>query len=176
MPLHRKETKLEIRYMPAEALSFSRCKKGNARMTVENEGSYPHVLFFRCFPLDTKDMMISIRNGLDDGETEIGIINDITELSEHHRRLIEEDLAKRYFVPIIEHIYSIEELFGRYMWTVKTNKGFRELTVKNINSNVRFLGENRILVIDSDNCRYDIPDYGALDHISQNVLGKHVIL
>lgn len=170
------EKSLDLCYLEADQVRFHTNGSGVVRLTLKDCCSYPNVLVFRCFPLETKDQFISVRNGFDDADTEIGILADLNALDEQSRAIVHAALAKRYFVPEILAVRRIEELFGRFMWSVDTDRGPRELTVKDMNTNVRFLGSNRMLIIDADGCRYHIHDFQALDSTSLRYLTRYLLV
>ncbi len=167
---------LELCYLDPNTLHFLIQENGIVRLTIKDECSYPNVTFFRCFPLETKDQFISIRNGLDNGDTEIGIVPDLNALDDRNRAIVEEALARRYFVPLVLSVLKIEELFGRYIWNVETDKGPRELTIKDMNTNIRFLGDYRMLIIDADGCRYYVPNFQQLDSTSLRYLSRYLLV
>lgn len=175
MSLYESTEKLELKYLDPERIAFQTNGTSLVRMTMKGICCFPSVLFFRCFPLGTKDNLISVRNGLDDGDTEVGLISNLDLLSASDRNIVEEKLLERYFVPVVQRIEKIEEFYGRYVFHVQTDKGFREVALRNIHEHIRFIGQKRLLIIDSDGCRYDIPNYGELDPNSQQILRKHVI-
>ena len=46
---------------------------------------------------------------------------------------------------------------------MKTNRGQREFVVQNVAENVQWLGARRLLIVDEDGNRFEIPDLDLLD-------------
>ena len=53
--------------------------------------------------------------------------------------------------------------FGTSYWEVDTNRGPREFVVQNVAENAQWLGDHRLLIIDVDGNRFEIPRLDALD-------------
>jgi len=121
---------------------------------------YDRVNLHRAFPYKYPREYISVRTV--DGK-EIGVIRNIDDYPEETVKLFMYELDRRYFTPIIEKINSIKEEFGYSYWDVITNSGAKRFTVQNIHNNVIPINESRILVIDVDGNRFEIPDYKKLD-------------
>ena len=94
---------------------------------------------------------------------EIGIIRDIKVFSEAERGYINGELHRKYFVPIIESIYSVKERYGYAYCDVKTDIGRIKFTVHDAHRNIIKATEDRILVADVNGNRYEIPSLKAFD-------------
>jgi hypothetical protein len=97
---------------------------------------------------------------------EIGIIRSIELFSENERRYITDELNRKYFVPVIETIYSAKERYGYSYWDVKTNIGKIKFTVNDANRNIIKVSDDRILVTDVNGNRYEITSLSGFDQKS----------
>ena len=150
----------ELKFLDPARLRLFRTKGGSLRLTIANECSYLKVSVTRAFPLSGPRHYIGLRDGTDN---EIGIIRDIRKLDSASRELVEEELKKRYFMPVIRRIKSIREEFGLSYWHVETDKGARQFIVRNPRDNLIAIGLRRVMVLDVDGNRFEIPDYTRLD-------------
>ena len=137
------------------------------RLTVRNDRSYPRIKIVRAAPLSFSDRFISI---LDDKDVEIGMIDDLAEVDADTRALIEEELEKRYLTSIVKEIISIQSEYGTSYWEVETDRGRRDFVVQNVSENAQWPGDRRLLLLDVDGNRFDIPDLDALDSRSRKLV------
>ena len=63
----------------------------------------------------------------------------------------------------IERVTSVRNEFGTSYWDVLTNRGEREFVMQNASENAQWLGDHRLLLVDADGNRFEIPDLNALD-------------
>ena len=136
----------------------------------ENMG---RVAVLRMFPFQFEEEFITIRSenySRNDTDTEIGILRDIRELPEGQIKLIRTELQKRYFIPDIIEVYNVKEEFGNTSWSVNTSSGKREFTMTDMSSNVRNLGNNKVLLTDVYGNRYYIQNAYELDDKTLKIL------
>ena len=133
------------------------------RATIDDR-TYLEVTVVRAFPYSRAEEYVGLLSGRLD---EIGIIRDPSELDEESQRVIENELARRYFPTIITRVLSISEEFGATYWHVETTRGERKFIAKGLRDNVTYLSESRILIGDVDGNRYEISDLGAMDSDSR---------
>jgi hypothetical protein len=107
-------------------------------------------------------------------DKEIGILRDITELDNASLELAKEELETRYFCPTITEIKSIKEKMGHFYFETKIGVKDKNFTVKNITRNVRFAGEDTLLIFDMDGNRYIMPEFSKTDAKSQRLLEPYL--
>jgi hypothetical protein len=95
---------------------------------------------------------------------------DPSELDAESRRILIEELEVRYFVPEVSEVLSVKEEFGAVTWQVRTDRGEKEIVVRNLKDSVHELPGNRAMITDVDGARYMIPDIRRLDARSTNIL------
>src|SRR5262249_33759950 len=99
-------------------------------------------------------------------------VETLAELPPHLRRLIEDELARREFVPVIRRIVAVSSPVDPSEWEVQTERG-RTYFVLNSEDAVHRLDEHRALLTDSHGIRYLIPDTRALDATSRRLLERY---
>jgi hypothetical protein len=105
---------------------------------------------------------------------EVGVLVDLAELDEESRRLVAEELERRYLVPVIRRVIRIKERFGTVEWEVDTDRGIYRFTTRNMREKVVQPSPGRYLLTDVDENRYDVRDLSVLDSASQAWLMRHL--
>ncbi|MCS7273402.1 MAG: DUF1854 domain-containing protein [Fimbriimonadales bacterium] len=141
------------------------------RIRLPNGEVYEDVQFARAFPLSHPQGYISVLHRQErDKWVEIGMFRTLEGMPEASRRLVEEELERRYFTPVIEKIYALEEEYGQHRWEVETDRGRRVFYVSNWRENIHELSPARYLIVAVDGSRYEIRDLNALDRRSRALL------
>lgn len=120
---------------------------------------YKNVQALRAFPLSEAMKFIVLK---DEKGKEIGMIEDLEELGAPSRKVLKEELEKRYFMPKIVRIHRIDESYGIPRWDVETDRGPRHFELQT-RQDARRVGGGRVLIKDVDRNRYEIPDVRKLD-------------
>ncbi|MBQ7820652.1 MAG: DUF1854 domain-containing protein [Clostridia bacterium] len=121
----------------------------------------------RLFPVSRADTYITL---LDGEGVEIALIRSLDVLDADSREVIQASLADYYLIPEITRIISVSEKYGKLHWSVETDKGFKQFDIRNRNHDIKVFSDGCVRVRDSDDNRYIIPDYTALDRHSQALL------
>jgi len=79
------------------------------------------------------------------------------------RRIILEELRKRYFVPQITFVHSLKDEFGVLYWDVDTTRGRRELVVRDVRDNVREFDGGKLQITDVDGNVFEVADLESLE-------------
>ena len=121
----------------------------------------------RLFPVSRQNSYITL---LDETGIEVAIIKSLSDLNKESLDVIQYSLDDYYLVPHISRIISVYEKNGKIHWIVETERGIKEFDVRNRNHDIRVYRDGRVRVRDSDDNRYVITDYRALDKHSRNQL------
>jgi hypothetical protein len=160
----------ELRYLAPGKLRFFR--HGAAlRLIVEEEGCWLRVGVVRAFPLSQRDRYLSVRDG---ANKEVGLIVDPEALDTESRRLVAEELERRYMAPVVRRVLSVKERFGTVEWMVETDRGVCTFTMRDPRENVLQPDPGRYLLSDVEGNRYDVRDLDALDPASQAWLMRYL--
>jgi len=139
---------------------FERTEGGFVNLTRDGI-LYERVKVVRLFPFTDADKYISIREN-DEKAREIGIIEDINNLSEDSQKMLKEQLKLNYFTPVIDKIYSIKDEYGYAYFHVHTDKGECKFAINMASNAVTKLSDSRLIIMDLDENRFEIRDVNAL--------------
>ena len=139
---------------------FERTEGGFINLTFDGV-TYERVKVVRLFPFTDANKYISIRQN-DDKAREIGIIEDMDELDDDTRSMLEEQLRLNYFTPVIEKIHYIKDEYGYAYFHVKTDKGECKFAINMASNAVTKLSDSRLIITDLDENRFEIRDVNAL--------------
>ena len=133
---------------------------------VDSQADQPiAVVPIRAFPISDPDHCISI---CDQEGHEVLHIGNIADLPAAMRTILESELARREFVPVIERIHSVTH--GEPMlWSVETDRGSTSFQV-NSEDDVRRMEPAQASILDSHGIRYLIQDVRKLDKVSRQIL------
>lgn len=154
------EAMLRIRFLKEEDVEFKRVGNGFLSLRVGNE-FYPRVNVVRMFPFSDSGKFISIRNAENQKE-EIGIVEDLETLNSEVRDMLLEQLSLRYFTPVIRKVKNIKDEYGYSYWDVETDRGECKFTVKMGGKSISHLSEERVLITDIDENRFEIENVSGL--------------
>ena len=109
--------------------SFSLERNAHGRLVLVDPQGVRHdgVLPVRAFPLAAPDEGLSLVGG--DGR-ELAWIDRLSALPAAQRALVEEELAGREFMPVIERLLSVSTFSTPSTWTVDTDRGATTLVLK----------------------------------------------
>jgi hypothetical protein len=124
----------------------------------------------RAFPFSAPTKCVSF---CDSAGHERFFLADMDTLSAPMRQLLEADLARREFIPIIRRIYSVSPGAEPTDWHVLTDRGETRFTLNNEDS-IRRMGANGALVTDAHGVRFRIEDANRLDPHSLRILRRYL--
>ena len=159
----------DVDFIPPEDLEVFSNESKNLCVRVEGRGTWEKVAVKLAFPYSGPEHFVV----LSQEEEEIGMVRDLRQVDEQSRALLKEMLAKRYHMPEIQRILSIEEIHNATRWTVETDKGRRSFEVRN-SDNFRRLRGGGIVIIDVEANRFRISDRSALDKDSERLLDSYL--
>lgn len=115
----------------------------------------------RClFPITGPTRYISLIN---EKNEEIAVIRNLDNLMEESKRAVSEVLKEYYLIPKITGILDRSEKYGILKWRAVTDRGVRDIEISNRQSDIKIIYATRVLIRDSNDNRYEIPDTEALD-------------
>ena len=126
----------------------------------------------KLFPYTDPDHYVTL---IADAKNEIAVVRDMSELSEAARAALENCFTDIYMIPNITRIHSCDTVYGALVFKVETDRGgpitFR---IRNANSDIKMLSDVRMVIRDSDDNRYEIPDVTKLDKKSHHLLFPYI--
>ena len=135
-------------------------ERRNGLLWLTLDGKQTRVSLRRDFPFDELWNFISV---LGEEEEEVGMIRSVTDFGEPDAALLREELERRYYSPKIEKIDSLKERYGFSYWKVKTAEGDLEFTLRDTYKSLIRTDAKRVVILDVDGNRFEIPDLDALD-------------
>ena len=117
----------------------------------------------RQFPFELMWEFISVMN---EEKEEVGIIRRISEFEGEDHELLKTELTRRYYSPVIKSILHVKERYGFSYWKVKTEEGEVSFTLHDTYRSIIHASEQRVILLDVDGNRFEIPDVEALDRKS----------
>jgi len=142
---------------------------GRLRLTIEGDRTVLDAKVVRAFPLSDPDHYIAFLDGKD---RVIGTVADPAELDATSRQAADDDLARRYFTPVVRSIRSMKQEFGAVYCEVDTDHGTRQFVAKGFRDAVENLGGGQLLMADVDGNRYRVIDWRRLDARSRRFLER----
>ena len=154
---------------PISTLQLARNAHGRLVLTLAGGTVHTDVVPVRAFPIAAPDEGLSLIGS--DGH-ELLWLERLADVAPQPRRLLEEELALREFVPVIERICSVSSFSTPSTWTVETDRGTVEFTLKGEEDIRRLRGSSALLIAASDGVQYSVRDTNALDKASRRLLER----
>ena len=148
-------------------LALSRNSFG--RLVFLKDGTAHQVNPVRAFPLSAPLLGLSLVG--EDGK-EVLWIADMEALDSAARTLLDEDLAAREFQPLIERIVSVSTFSVPSIWTLETDRGPVNMTLKAEEDIRKLHGRQNLLITSADGVHYRLPDTSRLDKASRKLLER----
>jgi hypothetical protein len=160
-----------LRYLEPEQVRAFRTADGRVRATIAEERSVIAPRFLRVHPITDPDRYISIREA-DPGGKEAGLLRNWRRLDGESRTIVQAELDRRYLHPAVRRILSAQQFWGFAVCVFETDRGVREVTLRDARDSAVYIGAARVLVTDAEGNRYDFPDVNALDPASRARLSQ----
>jgi hypothetical protein len=127
-------------------------------------GVYP----VRAFPITAPSAGIGIMN---QSGREVCWFPDVELIPEVELTLIEEELAAREFMPVIERITQVSTFATPSIWDIETDRGPTRIRLKG-EEDIRRIAGNTLLIADSNGLQFMIKDSTKLDKVSKKLLDR----
>ena len=122
----------------------------------------------RAFPITAPGAGIAI---MDQSGKELCWYPDAAAIPEDSLALIEEDLAQREFMPVIERITKVSTFATPSIWDIDTDRGPTRIRLKG-EDDIRRIAGNTLLIADSNGLQFLIKDSTQLDKLSKKLLDR----
>ena len=122
----------------------------------------------RAFPISAPSAGIGI---MDQSGKEVFWYPDVAVISKQELQLIEEELAAREFMPVIEKITKVSTFATPSIWDIETDRGPTRIRLKG-EEDIRRIAGNTLLIADSNGLQFLIKDSTALDKVSKKLLDR----
>ncbi len=131
---------------------------------VEHVGVVP----VQAFPIDAPGENVSLVGA--DGH-ELAFIAQLSGLDSDTRALVQEEIAQRDFLPVVERLVSVSTFATPSSWQVQTDRGATMFVLKG-EEDIRRLRGGGLLITDSHGVTYRVTDMRALDRHSRKLLDR----
>ena len=161
---------LEFKSIDLKPLDFkiARNLAGKLQFTASDgkvyDGAYP----VRAFPISAPQDGLSLLN--QEGH-ELVWITCMTGLPIEFQQLIEDELAQREFMPVIQRIKHVSSFATPSTWEVETDRGNTQLVLK-AEDQIWRLAHTSLLITDSYGVNFLIRDSDQLDKHSRKLLDR----
>lgn len=120
----------------------------------------------RSFPITDPDQGIAL---IDSHGHELLWIEQLADLPEDYRILVESELANREFMPEIKRVLKVSSFITPNTWQVETDRGESTFILKG-EEDIRRLTTSSLMITDSYGIHFLVRDRLALDHHSRKLL------
>lgn len=158
-------------YIENDMARFTRKDITHVDMELFGGGTFENLEPRRLFPLSGKDKYISL---LDGEGVEKAVIRDIRTLPADSREIIEDCLQEYYLIPKVQTILDIEEKFGVVALITETDRGPARIELRSNLHGLKLLYSGRVLLRDSNDNRYEIPDLAKIDKRSRQLIDSYL--
>jgi hypothetical protein len=127
------------------------------------------VMPVRAFPIQAPQDGIAL---VDPEGHEVAWFPQLDAIPQPARGLMEEELARREFMPVVQRIVAVSGFSTPCTWTVDTDRGRTEFVLRG-DEDIRRIGSaHALLIADAHGINYLVPDQFALDAYSKRVLDR----
>ncbi|MCA1245289.1 DUF1854 domain-containing protein [Massilia sp. MS-15] len=141
---------------------------GKLVLTTAEGEEHVGVIPVRAFPIQAPTRGISL---VREGGKEVAWIDDLDAAPEAVRRLVQEEIAGREFIPEILRIKDVSSFATPCTWYVQTDRGDTEFVLK-VDEDIRRVGETSLLVADNHGINFLVRDMFRIDKNSRRILDR----
>lgn len=153
---------------PTPDFRLSRNPFGQLACAMPDGRVHTGVVPVRAFPIAAPETGIALVSS--DGH-ELAWIEQLSELPDETRTLLEEELASREFMPEIRSIRQVSSFATPSTWQVETDRGETSFVLKG-EDDIRRISAATLLIADSNGIHYLLRDLQALDKPSRKLLDR----
>lgn len=149
-------------------VNYQLTRNSYGKLVLMNQFGIMHegVVPIRAFPIIDPNHGIAL---IDSQGHELVWINQLEDLPQHYRELIESELAQREFMPEIKRVSKISGFITPNTWEVETDRGETVFILKG-EEDIRRLSATSLIITDNHGIHFLIQDRLALDRHSRKLL------
>lgn len=141
---------------------------GKLVLTTAEGEEHVGVIPVRAFPIQAPTRGISL---VREGGKEVAWIDDLAEVPEQVRTLIQEEIEGREFIPEILTIKDVSSFATPCTWFVTTDRGDTEFVLK-VDEDIRRIGDASLLIADNHGINFLVRDMFHIDKHSRKILDR----
>ena len=138
-------------------------------LVLQTAGGPQKVRAHRSFPWTSPDKFVVLREDVQEDARELATIDDLNDLPQETRRVIEAWLERHTFIPRITRVLEVKAGNTAMLYRLETDRGPRRIKVME-REDMRPLADGRTLIRDADGVVYELPPIATLDRDSQEQL------
>ena len=156
--------------MPNLITSFSLSRNSFDQLCLVDQVGQRHeqVTPVRAFPISHPQEAIAI---VDRDGHELVWLDNLDQVNAENKKLIQEELASREFMPVLTRINQVSTFATPSTWQVETNRGPTEFILRG-EENIRRVNKVMYLISDTHGVQYLIQDIQELDKHSRRLLDR----
>jgi hypothetical protein len=141
---------------------------GRLMFTDANGHTYANVVPVHSFPISAPAEGVALVSA--EGH-ELLWIDSLNDLTANTRKLLEEELASREFIPEIKQLREVSTFATPSIWSVETDRGDTSFILKG-EDDIRRLNHKSLLIADSNGIHFLVRDIQQLDKHSRKLLDR----
>lgn len=141
------------------------------RLTMGDGTVYDNVELRRMFPISDRDHYITLVDG---NEDEIAIIRSYDDVTDDSAAAIKACFNDYYLIPKITKIHECNDSTGMLLMDVDTDHGHAVFRIRNRHSDMKIYPEDRVIIRDANDNRYEIESLEALDRKSWILISSYL--
>ncbi len=141
---------------------------GKLVLTTSEGEEHVGIIPVRAFPIQAPTKGISL---VREGGKEAAWIDDLADLPESIRVLVQEEIEGREFIPEILTIKDVSSFATPCTWFVETDRGDTEFVLK-VDEDIRRVGETSLLIADNHGINFLVRDMFRIDKHSRKILDR----
>ncbi len=141
---------------------------GRLVFTDETGAVHVGVVPVQAFPVDAPGENVSLVGA--DGH-ELVFIAQLSGVDPDTRALVQEEIAQRDFLPVIQRLVGVSTFATPSSWQVQTDRGLSTFVLKG-EEDIRRLRNGGLLITDSHGLTYRVMDMRTLDRHSRKLLDR----
>ncbi len=149
-------------------MKLQRNTYGKLLLTTDGGVTHEGVVPVRAYPISAPGGQISLMGP--DGH-ELAWIERLDDLPADARTLVEDELARREFMPEIRRLLSVSSFATPSTWQVDTDRGPATLVLKG-EEDIRRMGQGVLLIADTHGVNFMIRRLADLDRHSRKLLDR----
>ena len=154
--------------MQTPEFQLTRNAFGRLVLSAADGSSCEGVVPVRAFPIAAPTEGIALLGP--DGR-EAGWIERLELMPQPLRRLVEEELSRREFMPEIRRIHEVSSFATPSTWRISTDRGETMLVLWG-EEHIRRLGKSDLLIEDPNGLQFRVRDVNKLDRASRRLLDR----
>lgn len=149
---------------------FQLTRNSGGRLVLQLEDGTIHegVTPVRAFPVQSPQEFVALMSH--EGK-EVFWIERLAEVPEDIRELVNEEIAAREVMPVIQHLTKVSTYSTPSTWEVVTDRGPTKFILKG-EEDIRRLSGGTLIITDSHGLRFYVADMQQLDKHSRKILDR----